>query len=283
MSSMNQLSTKERARIAACLLEGNSIRATCRLTGKSKDAVMKLVVDLGRACARFHHKHVRGLEVQRVQTDELWAFCYAKEATIARSQRLQALEGIGDAWTYTALDPSSKLMIAWHVGRKDGESAMIFMHALASRLRSRIQLSTDGNRNYYIAVPGAFGVNIDYGMLIKLYGDPKPNGRIGTSPLVCVGTTKKALIGNPDMAHVCTSHIERSNLTVRMTSRRYTRSTNAFSKKLENLRLSLAMTFTFYNFCRVHATLKQTPAQAAGLADHAWSLEELVGLLERKD
>jgi IS1 family transposase len=279
---MNKLSLTDRVRIVRCLVEGNSIRSTCRITGFAKGTVLKLLVDLGDACARFHDERVRDVDCKRVQCDELWAFCYAKDRTVQKRPGLKD-QGAGDVWTWTGLDADTKLMVSWLMADKGPESAQEFMHDLAGRVVSRMQLTTDGNRNYLIAVPGAFGHDIDYAMIKKIYGDPKPDGRIGTSQLACIGTKKQRISGSPDMAHVSTSYVERQNLTIRMCSRRYTRLTNAFSKKLENHGAALALHFTFYNFCRVHQTLKMTPAMAAGLALHAWPLEELVNLLESEE
>ncbi len=281
--SMNRLTTEERARIVACLTEGCSIRSTCRLTGASKKAVTRLLCDLGAACIDFHNKHVHGIEARRVQADELWCFVGAKAKTIEKRRDLRARGGIGDAWTWLALDADTKLAINWLVGHKDAESAAAFMEDLAGRVTCRMQLTTDGFKPYYIAVPRAFGDDIDFARLVKKYGNPQPDGRIGTSQLECVACKREAIIGNPDRAHISTSFIERSNLTTRMASRRFTRMTNAFSKKWANLTYAVALHYTFYNFCRVHSTLRITPAMAAGLSDHVWELSELIGLLETRE
>jgi IS1 family transposase len=277
---MNRMSTEDRRRIVACLVEGMSIRATCRLTGAAKGTVLKLLADLGRACAAFHDERVRGLECQRVQADELWCFCYAKAKTVSRNPHLQEMDGVGDVWTWTGMDADTKLMVSWHVGTKSPESAQDFANDLAGRVQSRMQLTTDGNRNYFVAIRDAFGENIDYAMLTKIYGDRKPDGKIGSAELEVIGVRKARIVGDPNMAHVSTSFVERQNLTLRMCSRRWTRLTNAFSKKLENLCHSLAIHYVFYNFARVHQTLKATPAMAAGLMDRPMTLEWMIGLLE---
>lgn len=280
---MNRLDTAARVRIVACLTEGCSIRSTCRLTGFSKAAVTRLVCELGAACIDFHNRHVQGVDARRVQADELWCFVGAKAKTIAKRPDLRAKGGIGDAWTWLALDADSKLAITWLVGHKDGESARAFMEDLAGRVTCRMQLTTDGFKPYYIAVPRAFGDDIDFARIVKKYGNPQPDGRIGTTQLECVACKRESIIGNPDPAHISTSFIERSNLTTRMASRRFTRLTNAFSKKWENLTYAVGIHYTFYNFCRVHSTLRVTPAMAAGLADHVWGLDELVALLEKSE
>jgi IS1 family transposase len=280
---MNRMTTEERTRILGCLVESMSIRATCRLTGAAKGTVLKFVADLGRVCARFHDERVRGVSVKRIEADEFWGFCYAKAKTKKRSAHLKARKDVGDVWVWTGMDADTKLMVSWQVGKKDPISALDFTHDLAGRVKGRIQLTTDGNRNYYIAVPDAFGTNIDYAQLTKIYGDPTPDGRIGTAQLECVGVEKERVIGNPDMRAVSTSFIERQNLTVRMCSRRFTRFTNAFSKKLENLCHSLAIHYVYYNFVRVHQSLRVTPAMAAGLTNELWDLDAMVRLLDDEE
>jgi hypothetical protein len=280
---MNRMSSEDRRRIVACLVEGTSIRGTCRLTGAAKGTVLKLLADLGTACAAFHDERVRGVAAKRVQADEFWSFCYAKAKTVSRKAHLAERSDVGDVWVWTGMDADSKLMVSWHVGHKSPVSALDFAHDLAARVKGRIQLTTDGNRNYFIAVPDAFGTDIDFAMLHEIYGDPMPDGRIGTATLKCVGCDKKAISGNPDMKHVSTSHIERQNLTVRMCSRRFTRLTNAFSKKLENLCHSLAIHYVYYNFVRIHQTLRVTPAIAAHLTNEAWELDDMIRLLETRE
>lgn len=283
MVSMNRLTTEDHRRIVACLVEGTSVRGTCRLTGAAKGTVLKLLRDLGIACVEFHDARVRRVVCKRIEADELWAFCHAKQRTVNRSAHLKGRKDVGDVWVWTGLEAETKLMVSWHVGHKDPYSALDFAHDLASRVKGRIQLTTDGNRNYYIAVPDAFGDAIDYAMLTKVYGNPMADGRIGTSQYEVVGTDKKRIIGNPDMRKASTSFIERQNLTLRMCSRRFTRLTNAFSKKLENLCHSLAIHYVWYNFCRIHQSLRVTPAMAASLTDHLWELDEIVKLLEDRE
>ena len=281
--SMNRLSRKKRVEIVRVLVEGCSIRSTCRITGVAKGTVLKLLVDLGAVCAAFHDENVRELECKRVQCDELWAFCYAKEKTVLGRDDLAERDDVGDVWTWAALDSDTKLMISWLVPDRSPDAAQEFMDDLADRVSTRMQLTTDGNRSYLTAVPGAFGTRIDYGMIKKIYGDPWPDGSIGTSPLVCVGTRKQPLIGYPDKKYISTSHVERQNLTIRMCSRRFTRLTNAFSKKLENMCAATALHFVWYNFCRVHQTLGETLAMAAGLEDEPWTISDLIRLLEAEE
>jgi IS1 family transposase len=274
---MNKLNTATRARIVAALVEGNSIRATCRMTGAAKNTVVKLLCDLGAACEEYQRRTIVGLSCRRVQCDEIWAFCYAKQKNLPR--HLKGQPGYGDVWTWTALDPDSKLMISWLVGGRDGGYAAEFMADVASRLRNRVQLTTDGHNVYLNAVEDAFGSEVDYAMLVKIYGQPRETEH-RYSPAVCVGCRRVAVMGNPDPAYVSTSYVERSNLTIRMGSRRFTRLTNAFSKKVENLRAAVALHFMYYNFARIHQSLRFSPAMAAGVTNHLWSIEEIVGLLD---
>lgn len=275
--SMNQLSLEHRTAVVRCLVEGNSIRATVRMTGAAKNTVAKLLVDLGRACADYQDKALQGVTSKRVQCDEVWSFVGCKQKKLPREQRRQL--GRGDVWTWTALDADTKLMICWHVGHRDVPAAREFISDLASRLANRVQLTTDGHTVYVPAVEEAFGTEVDYSMLVKLYGaDPHADKRY--SPPVCLATERTRINGEPDEEHVSTSFVERQNLTMRMGMRRFTRLTNAFSKKLRNHACAIALHFMYYNFARVHQTLKTTPAVAAGVADHVWSIEEIVGLLD---
>lgn len=269
---MNRLSTARRAQIVASLVEGNSIRATGRLVGVSKDTVAKLLVDLGEACEGYHDANVRNLPCRRIQADEIWSFCYAKAKNVP--EHLKGTPGIGDVWTWTALDPDSKLIVSWLVGGRDAGYAHEFMHDVASRLRSHVQLTTDGHGVYLNAVEDAFGVDVDYAQLVKVYGTP-PEAETRYGPAVCLSTQRF-----PERKHVCTSHVERPNLTKRMGMRRFTRLTNAFSKKIENHRAAVALHFLYYNFCRVHQTLRVTPAIEAGVVDHVWEIEEIIRLLD---
>lgn len=275
---MNKLSTDRRARILSCLCEGNSIRATCRMTGSSKDAVLKLVADIGTACSAYQDAHLRNLECRRVQADEIWSFVYAKKRNVPQEKRGEF--GFGDVWTWTAIDADTKLVISWYVGRRDGESAAYFIDDVAQRLANRVQLTTDGHNAYLDAVDASFGNDIDYAMLVKQYGTPSettPERRY--SPAICLGAERKPIKGRPEPEHISTSYVERQNLTMRMSMRRFTRLTNAFSKKLENHKHALALFYMYYNFARVHQTLKTTPAFAAGVSDHVWSIEEIAELI----
>lgn len=277
---MNRLNFQERAQILGCLVEGNSIRATCRMTGAAKGTVIKLLTDVGGACKRYHDQHVFMIQSKRVQCDEIWSFCYAKEKNVPPAMAGQF--GIGDVWTWTALCADTKLMIGYRVDRRDEDAAREFMDDLCKRLANRVQLTTDGLRAYLVAVPGAFGKEIDYGMLKKIYSGPKkslsPESRY--SPGECCGAQKRKVIGKPDKKQISTSHVERQNLTMRMSMRRFTRLTNAFSKKVENLGHAVALHFMYYNFCRIHQTLRVTPAMEAGLADHVWRLEDLASIAD---
>jgi IS1 family transposase len=273
---MNKLSTAERCQVIAAFVEGNSVNSTCRLTGRSKHTVLKLLADMGEACQKFHDEKVRGLACKRVQCDELWAFCHSKQKNVSPEHEGQF--GYGDVWTWTAMDSDTKLMISWLVGLRDAVYAVRFMRDVADRLINRIQLTTDGLRSYLIAVDYAFGDDIDYAQLVKIYG-PDRSTPTRYSPPQLTAVELNVRKGDPDERHISTSHIERSNLTVRMMSRRFTRLTNGFSKKVENMKHAVALTFTYYNFCRVHQTLRVTPAMEAKIADHVWEIEELVGLL----
>lgn len=274
--SMNQLDTGKRAQIVRCLVEGNSIRATVRMTGAAKNTVAKLLVELGQACAEYQDAHLRDLVTETVQCDEIWSFVGMKEKNVPEDK--QGEFGYGDVWTWTALDADSKLIVSWHLGMRDAESGAAFMQDVASRLRNRVQMTTDGHRVYLRAVLDAFGTDIDYAMLVKHYGNDYSEAR-RYSPGVCTGCEKSPKVGNPDQAKISTSFVERQNLTMRMSMRRFTRLTNGFSKKLENHFCALALYFMHYNFVRVHQTLKTTPAVAAGIADHVWTMEELIGLI----
>jgi IS1 family transposase len=274
---MNKLSREVRVRVVAALVEGNSIRATVRMTGVAKNTVVKLLAELGCACAEYHAEHVRGVKATRVECDEIWSFVGSKEKHTTPEKKAQ---GWGDVWTWTAIEAGSKLILSWLVAGRDGGAACAFMEDVASRIANRIQLTTDGHKVYIEAVEHAFGGAIDYAMLIKQYGAPDREGEARYSPAVCTGCETLPIVGNPDMAKVSTSYVERQNLTMRMGIRRFTRLTNAFSKKIENHAHAVALHFMHYNFVRMHQTLRCTPAMAAKLTDHRWSLEEMVGLLE---
>ena len=274
---MNRLSQEKRVRVVAALVEGNSIRATVRMTGLAKNTVTKLLMDLGRACDEYQRKTLVNLSSRRIQCDEIGAFVYAKEKNA--SPEMKAAGKAGDVWTWTALDADSKLAVSWLVGGRDAGYAWVFMQDVASRLAGRVQLTTDGHKVYLDAVEDAFGADVDFAQLVKLYGEA-PEGARRYSPPVCNGSRKTAVMGNPDPAHISTSFVERQNLNMRMSMRRFTRLTNAFSKRIENLEAAVALHFMWYNFGRVHQTLRVTPAMEAGVTDHVWTLTEIVGLLD---
>jgi IS1 family transposase len=276
---MNRTSTEKRAQIIGCLVEGNSIRATVRLTGASKNTVAKLLVDLGRACTEYQDKVFRNLKCKRIQCDEIWSFCYAKDKNVP--EEMKGTPGVGSVWTWTSLCPDTKLIPCWFVGDRSAGSAYHFMHDLAGRLANRVQLTTDGHRPYLQAVEDAFGADIDYAMLQKIYGTEQQQGEVRYSPAQCMGARKTVISGTPDHRHVSTSHTERQNLSMRMGMRRFTRLTNAFSKKIENHEHMVALYFMHYNFCRIHQTLRVTPAMEAGIANHVWNLEEIVKLIDK--
>jgi len=275
---MNKLSIERRARILGCLVEGNSLRATARMTDSAKNTVVKLLVDIGKACAEYQNENLRNLSCKRLQCDEIWSFCYAKDKNVPKDKRGQF--GYGDVWTWTAICADTKLVPSYLVGNRDLETAKIFISDLASRLIHRVQLTTDGQRQYLQAVDGAFGSDIDYAMLQKIYGEITPEGQRKYSPAECIGCKPEIIMGNPDKKHISTSYIERQNLTMRMSMRRFTRLTNAFSKKIENLAHAVSLHFMYYNFARIHRTLRVTPAMEAGVSDHVWSLEEIAGLIK---
>jgi IS1 family transposase len=274
---MNKLNKNERATIIRGLVEGNSIASLVRMTGIAKTTILRLIVQFGKVCESFHDERVVGLTSRRVQMDEVWAFVGAKDRNASPEKKLQ---GWGDAWTWTAIDADSKLMLSWYIGPRDATSACQIMNDVSGRLTHRIQLTTDGLHAYWSAAGIAFDGNVDYAQLVKIYGED-PNGQPGRySPPKCTGIEIKVRIGDPDRAHISTSFIERSNLTVRMGMRRYTRLTNGHSKKLENHLAMTSIFMTCYNFCRIHQTLRVTPAMEAGLTDHVWEIEELLEFLK---
>lgn len=277
MYLMNKLPTEKRAQILGLLVEGNSLRAASRLSGASINTVTKLLVDVGRACAEYQDRHLRNLNCKRIQCDEIWSFCYAKQKNVPAD--LKGKRGFGDVWTWTALCQDTKLIVSWMVGDRDAQTALDFIDDLGRRLAHRIQLTTDGHRAYIGAVDKVFGIGVDYAMLVKLYGAPEGQAQERRySPATCSGAIKGTVVGNPDEAYISTSHVERQNLTMRMSMRRFTRLTNGFSKKIENHEHAVALHFMYYNFGRIHKTLRVTPAMEAGISDHVWSLEEIAGL-----
>jgi IS1 family transposase len=275
MVNMNGLSSEQRVRVIAALVEGNSIRSTSRMTGVARNTVTTLLLGLAEACAGYHDRFVRNLKVRRLQCDEIWNFVGAKAKNVSVEMKA---EGWGDTWTWTALDADTKLCVSYLVGGRDAGWAKEFMEDCASRINSRVQITTDGHRAYLEAVEGAFGMDCDDAQLQKIYGAPTEN-HARYSPATCIGCDMKTVSGNPDPKHVSTSFVERQNLSMRMSIRRFTRLTNAFSKKVENHAAAVTLWFTYYNFCRVHQTLRVTPAMEAGIANHVWNIEELVGLL----
>jgi IS1 family transposase len=281
MVSMNRLTKERRKQVVAALVEGNSIRATCRMTGVAKNTVVKLLVDLGTACSDYQDRVMRDLPCERIQADEIWTFCGAKAKNVPAGKYDDP--NYGDVWTWVAIDSDTKLVPSFRVGARDLQEAQLFMRDVAKRLRHRVQLTTDAHRPYLTAVQDAFAGDVDYAQLVKLYGSTdfgRKGGAAKYSPAVCIGSHADVISGSPDGAHISTSHVERANLTMRMGMRRFTRLTNAFSKKLQNLAAAVSLHFMHYNFCRVHQTLGTTPAVAAGVTDHVWTLDELIGLLE---
>jgi IS1 family transposase len=276
--AMNKLSTEKRVQILRCLVEGNSIRATARLVDTSINTVIKLLVDAGNACSEFQDKTLRNLPCKRLQADEIWSFVGCKQKNVTADNKDK---GYGDVWTWTAIDADTKLVPCWFIGTRDAGAAYHFTHDLKDRLAHRVQLTTDGHKAYLSAVEDAFGADIDYAMLVKIYGNVIEGGEVRYSPAICMGARKTVINGTPDRTHISTSFAERQNLTMRMSMRRFTRLTNAFSKKLENLEHNVALYFMHYNFCRIHQSLRVTPAMEAGIADHVWGMEEVVALIDR--
>jgi IS1 family transposase len=276
-SGMNKLDVPKRAEVLRCLVEGNSIHSTARITGAARNTVTKLLVDAGRVCSEYQDRVLRNLPCKRLQLDEIWAFCYAKQKNVPTAKA--APEGAGDIWTWTAICADTKLAPSWLVGNRDGEAAKAFVADLAGRLRGRVQITTDGHKPYLEAVEDAFGADVDYAMLVKLYGDaPEPQKRY--SPAECIGCRSQVVTGRPDPDHISTSYAERQNLTMRMHMRRFTRLTNAFSKDAENHAHSVALNFMYYNFVRIHQTLRVTPAMAAGVTDRLWELSDIVTMMD---
>ncbi|HEV7378115.1 MAG TPA: DDE-type integrase/transposase/recombinase [Pyrinomonadaceae bacterium] len=273
---MNKLDNKRRAQVIAALVEGCSIRATVRMTGVAKNTIVKLLEDIGEACANYQDEAMRNLPCRRLECDEIWSFCHSKKKNVAPEH--QGILGYGDVWTWVAIDAETKLVPCWHVGRRDAHAATEFINDLASRLKHRVMLTTDGFRPYLEAIEGAFGSEIDYAMLIKLYGDSQEEVRY--SPSKVIGTHTEVITGDPFPPMISTSYVERQNLTMRMSMRRFTRLTNGFSKKLENHMHAIALHYMYYNFCRIHQSLRCTPAMEAGISKRVWEIADIVALLD---
>lgn len=274
---MNRLSPEKQKQIISALVEGVSIRAACRMTGASKNTVVKLLADIGKACATYQDTAFRNLTCKHVQADEIWSYCRMKEKNVPKNKRGKL--GFGDIWTFTALCADSKLVPTWYIGKRDLKCATAFMKDLAGRLSNRVQLTTDGHHMYLDAVERAFGSEIDFSQLVKLYGT-QDEAEKRYSPPACIGAVKTRVNGNPEEEHISTSYVERQNLTMRMNMRRFTRLTNAFSKKVENLGYAVALHFMYYNFCRIHQSLRVTPAMAAGVTNRLWDIEDILDLLK---
>lgn len=273
---MNKLPLEKRAQILGMMVEGMSIRAIARLTGASKNTIVKLLVDAGQACSEYQDRTLRNLKSKRLQLDEIWSFVGMKERNVPDTRKGT---GVGDIWTWTAIDADSKLIASWMVGDRSGDTARVFVCDLAKRLANRVQITTDGHRAYIEAVEAGFGAAVDYAMLVKIYGQA-PEGQRRYSPPQIIGTETECCTGNPDPKHISTSYAERSNLSIRMGLRRFTRLTNAFSKKVENHVYALSIYFMHYNFCRIHQTLRTSPAQAAGVTSKLWELTDIVRMVD---
>lgn len=280
---MNRLPASKRVQILNMLCEGSSMRSISRIADVSINTVTKLLVDAGTACAAYHDENVKGLTCKRVQADEIWSFVYSKEKNVPEEH--QGVLGYGDVYTWTAIDADTKLMVSWLVGKRDAESAKPFMQDVASRLKNRVQLTTDGHKAYLDAVEEAFGSEIDFAQLVKIYGSTGAtlSNEARYSPPKFTESKKVKVTGSPDRQHISTSYVERQNLNMRMGMRRFTRLTNAFSKKLENHYHALSLYFMFYNFVRIHKTLSISPAMAAGITDHLWTMEDIVALIDNSN
>lgn len=277
MVSMNRLTTEKRAQILGMMVEGMSLRSISRLTGVSKNTAVKLLADAGAACSDYQDRALRNLPCKRLQLDEIWSFVYAKAKNVRTAKNVPSVAG--DVWAWTAIDADTKLVASWMVGDRSGETAKLFVSDLASRLSNRVQITTDGHGAYLQAIDDAFGIDVDYAILEKVYAVPAEAEK-RYSPPVCVGAKRKEVTGHPDQKHISTSYAERQNLNIRMGNRRFTRLTNAFSKKAENHVHALSIYFMHYNFVRIHQTLRVTPAMAAGVAHKLWSLEDIARIVD---
>jgi IS1 family transposase len=281
MPRMNKLPLAKRVQILSMLVEGSSMRSIARVCDVSPNTVDKLLVDAGTACAEYHDKHVRGVKASRIQCDEIWSFCYSKQKNVRTAKAAPA--DAGDVWTWTAIEAQSKLVISYLSGGRDAGYALALMDDLRQRIVNRVQLTTDGHSAYLRAVDEAFGIDIDYAQLVKLYGAAPESAKGRYSPAECIGARKEPVTGNPDPKHISTSYVERQNLTMRMSMRRFTRLTNAFSKKLANHDHAQALYFLFYNFARQHKTLRMSPAMAAGIETRLWSMADIVALIDERE
>jgi len=275
---MNKLPSAKRAQILTMLCEGSSMRSIGRIVDVSPNTIDKLLIEAGRAAAELHDETIRNVKASRVQCDEIWSFTYAKQKNVPTAKA--APEFAGDTWTWTALDADSKLIVSYFVGDRSGQSAIALMDDLRSRLSNRVQLTTDGHRAYLDAVEGTFGADVDYGMLVKLYGNAPTGPQVRYSPAECIGARKTPIEGDPDPAHISTSYVERQNLTMRMSMRRFTRLTNGFSKKFENHCHMVALYAAWYNLIRMHKTLRMSPAMAAGVTDRLWSMDDIIARID---
>ncbi|MES0065499.1 IS1 family transposase [Mesorhizobium sp. M0074] len=278
---MNKLPLTTRVQILSMLVEGASMRSVARVADVSFNTIAKLMIEAGEACAAYHDETVRNVQAKRVQCDEIWAFVAAKQKNVPNMKT--PVDGAGDVWTWTALDADSKMIISYLVGGRDSEYALAFMDDVAARLANRVQMTTDGHRAYLEAVEGAFGADVDYAQLIKIYGASPDSAKGRYSPADCTGIKKNRIEGDPDIAHVSTSYVERMNLNIRMGNRRFTRLTNAFSKKIDNHLHMLSLYFCHYNFCRVHKTLRMSPAMAAGVSETLRDVEWIVSLIDARE
>ncbi len=278
---MNRLDTKTRSQILHMLCEGQSIRAITRIMGMSKNTISKLLIDAGKVCAEYHDENVRNVKSERIQCDEIWSFTYAKQKNLKTAK--SPPEGAGDTWTWTAIDADSKLIVSYLVGSRDAEYANAFMQDVAERLANKVQLISVGRKAYLEAVEGAFGADVDYAQLVKIFGKSPESAKGRYSPADCTGIKKRQVEGDPDEKHISTSFIERQNLTMRMRMRRFTRLTNGFSKKADNHFYAVALHFMYYNFVRIHSTLRMTPAMATGITDQLWEISDIVKLIEDKE
>ncbi len=281
MYSMKKTNTETRVRIVNCVVEGVGVNATCRMTGAAKGTVLKLLADLGEVCAEYLDKNIRGVKAKRIQCDEIWSFCYSKERNVPKD--LKGIFGYGDVWTWTAIDADTKLIISHLVGQRNAACAAEFIEDLSGHVHGIPQVTTDGLKLYVSPIRESFGELVDYAMLVKIYGEPEAGTEVRYSPSKIIGCQATPIMGYPDPKHISTSFVERQNLTIRMMNRRFTRLTNAFSKKIENHMHAFTLYAFHYNFVRVHQTLRVTPAMESKLTDHVWSLEEMVGLLEAQE